>query len=64
MPTQDSITKKAALTSVTKMIRVTLVEEDWRRLRTSAAENDLSVSTEVGVILQTVIVAKANGRSV
>jgi hypothetical protein len=46
------------------MIRVTLVEEDWRRLRTSAAENDLSVSTEVGVILQTVIVAKANGRSV
>jgi hypothetical protein len=64
MPTQDSITKKAALTSVTKMIRVTLVEEDWRRLRISATENDLSVSTEVGVILQTVIVAKANGRSV
>jgi hypothetical protein len=64
MPTQDSITKKTALTSVTKMIPVTLVEEDWRRLRTSAAENGLSVSTEVGVILQTVIVAKANGRSV
>jgi hypothetical protein len=55
-------TRKAALRPVTKTICVTLAEEDWRRLRISAAENNLSESGQVRLILQTVIVAEAVGR--
>jgi hypothetical protein len=37
--------------SVTKMVRVTLTAEQWRRLRIKAAEQDKSMTRLLGAIL-------------
>jgi len=37
--------------SVTKMVRVTLTAEQWRRLRIKAAEQDESMTRLLGAIL-------------
>ncbi len=36
---------------VTKLIRVTLTEDQWRRLRVKAAEEDVSMTRLLGAIL-------------
>lgn len=45
-------TKAASHKQVTKVIRVTLSEDGWRRLRLRAADQDLSMTRLLGSILE------------
>jgi plasmid stability protein len=47
---------------VTKMVRVTLPAETWRKLRLQAAERDLSMTRLVGSILDGAVVGEGRER--
>lgn len=49
--TSVAASKQAGSEPVTKMVRVTLTTEQWRRLRVKAAEQDESMTRLLGAIL-------------
>jgi hypothetical protein len=51
MTSKAATPKQKGSESVTKMVRVTLTAEQWRRLRIKAAEQDESMTRLLGTIL-------------
>jgi hypothetical protein len=51
MTSKAAAPEQKGLEPVTKMVRVTLTAEQWRRLRIKAAEQDESMTRLLGAIL-------------
>jgi hypothetical protein len=51
MTSRGAAPKQKGSEPVTKMVRVTLTAEQWRRLRVKAAERDESMTRLLGAIL-------------
>lgn len=60
MPTTSALPKPDGIEVKTQ--RITLRQDQWRQLRVMAAEDDVSVTTEIGALLQRAMLSAPRGR--